>query len=302
MPSPAPQSEQAGLPNAVKGILCMITGSAIITLNDTAMKWLTTDGVPVGQVMFIRGAFAILLVYLTMRRLFGRESLRVQSWKAQLARGFLFWLAAFIYNHALHHLPLATAISLSFVAPLFVTALAVPLLGERVGWRRWTAVLVGFAGMLIMVRPGGDIVLVFAMLPVIAAFVGAVRDILTRKMSATETSASILMVTTIMVTLTSVPTVLAGDWIMPRADHLAIMVAAACCMVLAHYLVIESLRLAEAGLVVPFKYTQLIWGAVIGFAMWGYVPDIWQWIGAAVVIGSGLFIFRREAMIARQGR
>lgn len=302
MSSPAPAPDSGALPNAVKGILCMITGSAIITLNDTAMKWLTTDGVPVGQVMFIRGAVAILLVYLTMRRLFGRESLRVNSWKAQLARGFLFWLAAFIYNHALHHLPLATAISLSFVAPLFVTALAVPLLGERVGWRRWTAVLVGFAGMLIMMRPGGDIVLAFAMLPILAAFVGAVRDILTRKMSATETSASILMVTTVMVTLTSVPTAFAGDWIMPEPTHLAIMVAAACCMVLAHYLVIESLRLAEAGLVVPFKYTQLIWGAVIGFAIWGYVPDIWQWAGAAVVIGSGLFIFRREITLARQRR
>ncbi|MBU0723634.1 MAG: DMT family transporter [Alphaproteobacteria bacterium] len=286
--------------DSVKGILLMITGSAIITLNDTVTKFLANSGVPIGQLMFIRGCFAILLVALLMIRLFGRESLRVNDWRGQLARGFLFWLAAFIYNYALALLPLATAISLSFVAPLFVTALAVPMLGERVGWRRWTAVLVGFGGMLIMVRPdGSNIVLAYAMLPVIAAFIGAVRDIITRKISATETSASILMVTTVIVTLTSLPTAAVTPWIIPTPMQGGLMLLAACCMVLAHYMVIESLRLAEAGLVVPFKYTQLIWGAVIGFVIWGYMPDLWHWVGAGVVIASGIFIFYREAQLAR---
>lgn len=290
------------IPDPIKAILLMVGGTAIVTMNDTLLKWLTAGGLPVGEIMFVRGCFAIVLVAVAMTRLFGVSALRVNDWRGQLFRGFLFWLAAFIYNHALMYLPLATAISLSFVAPLFVTALAVPLLGEKVGWRRWTAVLVGFAGMLIMVRPDGNIVLVYAALPVIAAFVGAVRDIVTRKISKTETSAAILMVTTVMVTLTSLPTALATPWIAPQPIQVAAMAFAAICMVLAHFMVIESLRLAEAALVVPFKYTQLIWGAIIGFVVWGHVPDMWLWVGAAVVIGSGIFIFRREAQLARQAR
>ena len=178
-----PQTDTVGFSTSLKGILCMLAGSALLTGNDAVLKWLTAD-YPVGQVMFLRGIFVFLPVFFLVWRAGGRPVLRVSQRRGHLARAVLVVAGTFLFVSGLSFLPLADAIAITFAGPLFITALAPPLLGEHVGWRRWSAVLVGFVGVLIMVRPTGAAVQWAALLPLAASLTGALRDLLTRRMAA----------------------------------------------------------------------------------------------------------------------
>ncbi|MEM7123906.1 MAG: DMT family transporter [Pseudomonadota bacterium] len=289
-----PESGGAGL----KGILCMAAGCALVTFNDAILKWLTTD-MPVGQIMFIRGLFVFLPVLLLAWHEGGLYRLRVRSPRGQAARAAIVVTGMFLFITGLSLLPFAEAIALTFASPLFATALAVPFLKEKVGWRRWTAVGVGFGGVLVMLRPGEGALALAALLPLAAAVTGALRDIVTRRLSVSDSSSSILMVSTIAVTLCGLLTWPFG-WPTPTWLELALLALAGMLLGAAQYLMIEAVRLAEVGLVAPFRYTSLIWAFLIGFVVFGSVPDIWVVIGAVVVMLSGLYILHREGRFGRR--
>lgn len=281
-----------------KGIALMVAGSGLITLNDAAMKWLTA-GYPTGELMFIRGAFMFLPILLLTWRAAGRPTAAVRNWSGQLLRAATVVGSTILFLTGLRYLPLADMTAMAFAGPLFVTALATPLLGERVGWRRWTAVLVGFAGVVVMARPSGSGIAWAAVFPLGAALCGALRDILTRRLSATESSLSILVVTTGVVALAGLATLPFG-WRVPTPFDLGLMALSGIVLGAAHYLIIESLRLAQAALVVPFKYSSLLWAVGLGLLVWGHVPDAGMVLGAALVVASGLYILHRE--IRHRGR
>ena len=276
-----------------RGIAYTILGGALLTTNDAVLKWLTGD-YPVGQIMFVRGMFVFLPIALLVWRAGGIDALRINSIRGQSLRAVFAFTSGFLFITGLAFLPLADAIAITFAGPLFITALAPPLLGEHVGWRRWSAVLIGFAGVMVMIRPGAGAVQWAALLPLAASLSGAFRDLMTRRMAATETSISIMGFTNAAVVLAGLSTWPFG-WVPLVPGDVGLMALSGMLVGGAHFLLIERYRWAEAALVAPFKYTNMIWAVTFGFAVWGDLPDTWTVIGVAVVIGSGLFIVRREA-------
>jgi drug/metabolite transporter (DMT)-like permease len=276
------------------GIGYMVAGSALITLNDAIAKWLTAS-YPVGQILCIRGAFFFLPILFFIWRAGGTKALRVHSVSGQLGRAALFITASAFFVTSVGLMPLPTVIALTFTGPFFVTALAPTLLGEHVGWRRWLAVLVGFVGVLIIVRPFQEGWSWVAVLPVIGAMCGALRDVATRQITARETSESILFYGALAVVVVGLATLPFGwQWITPF--DLMLFAVQGLAMGVAHYLMIESFRLSEAALVAPFKYTGFIWAVLYGALLWGDYPDSWTILGALVILASGLYILHRELL------
>lgn len=271
---------------------CMIGGGLLLTMNDGVVKWLSGD-YQVGQILTFRGAAAVILItgVLLWRREFNIFEVRYP--KVQLLRAVLMIASTFLFVNGLRLMPLADTVAIAFVGPIFVTALAPILLSERVGWRRWSAVLVGFAGVLIILRPGGDGLHWAALLPAGAALCGACRDLLTRGISHGEASGTTLFYSTLGVALAGAMTAPFG-WQTPALADLGLFVVAGMLLSIAHFLHIETFRFAEAAVVTPFKYSALLWAMAIGFLVWGDIPDNRTLLGAALLIGSGLYIFHRE--------
>lgn len=283
--------------SGVKGIACMVFGGGIITLNDAVMKLMTED-YSIGEILFIRGLFVVVPVAFLAWRYGGVAALRVSSRRAQALRATLTVMATFLFITSLRYMHLADALAIAFSGPLFLTALAAPFLGERVGWRRWAAVAVGFAGVLVVIRPTGESAQWAALLPLGAALSSACRDILTRRMSITESSVSMLWVSAAAVTLAGLTTLPLG-WRPPTPEVVGLLAAAGLLLGLGQFLMIEAFRLGEAVVVAPFKYSNLLWGTLFGLLFWGHLPDRWVALGAALVIGSGLYIFHRETLRRR---
>lgn len=276
----------------------MVTASGLLTVNDAMVKWLT-QGYPVGQVMSLRGVFviAIVVIWATLRR--RTSQLRVTNWGLQLTRGALMAISTFLFVTALSLMPIADAIAIAFAGPVIATALAAVVLKEPVRWRRWSAIGVGFAGVVVMLRPTPDLVRLVAIVPLLAAFVGAFRDIVTRRMgTGGESTPAIMLISTSVVTLAGLTTIPLG-WMPVAIGELGLFVASALLIAFAQALMIDAFRLGEVGLVGPFKYTSLVWAVLLGLVVWGDLPDAWTWTGSALVVGSGLYIWRREITLAR---
>ncbi|MDP7546337.1 MAG: DMT family transporter [Alphaproteobacteria bacterium] len=281
------------LSDGAKGAWCMIVSTLLLTIQDAITKWLTAD-FHAGEVLFYRGIFTFLpIVFLVAwagnwRILISRDLTGTLVRAALGAATSIFVILSFVY------LPLATALAIIFLNPIILTAMSVPLLGERVGWRRWIAVLVGFAGVLIMVRPSGDGVPFFYIFPLVTALLASLRDVATRRLRGTDNSTSILFYSMLVAVLAggaSLP-ILDGHW--PGLFDWGLFAAAGVLAAIAHLLIIQALLLAPAGTVAPLRYLSLVWAVVIGYGVWGDVPDQWKLAGATLVVGAGLFILHRE--------
>ncbi len=277
-----------------KAILYMLAGGAVLTLNDGLVKILTT-GYPTGQVLAIRGLFVFLPILFFAWRAGGVATMwQIRSWKGQALRGFCVIGGSFSFVTGLSYLPLADAIAIAFAGPLFVTAMAPFLLGEQVGWRRWSAVIVGFIGVLIIVQPGTSAFQWFAIFPIMASFLGGLRDIITRKLAPTETSVAVLFVTTVAVCGAGFASYPFADWQPIATDYLMYFCASGILVGVAHYCIIEAFRYGEAALVSPFKYGNLLWATFFGFFLFGELPTLMTLGGAAILTFSGLYILHRE--------
>jgi drug/metabolite transporter (DMT)-like permease len=282
-----------------RAIAFMLFGTAILTVNDSILKWLSA-AYPTGQIMCLRGLFVILPVAILVWRSGGLAVLRVQNFRRHALRAACVVAGAFFFITGLRYMPLADAIAITFAGPLFLTALAQPFLGEAVGWRRWTAVLIGFVGVLMMVRPTGGAVQWVALLPLAGSLFGAFRDLITRKISTDESSIALLCTSTAGVVLAGFCTLPFGWKPVPAVD-LGLLMASGILVGSAHFLLIECFRLAEAALVAPFKYSNMVWAILFGFVVWGDVPDPWTFTGAAIVVASGIYILHREAQLRAGG-
>lgn len=276
----------------IRSLLLMTLGIALLTANDGASKYLVQSH-PIGQVIGLRQT-ATLLVLIPYVMFFSQwRLLRVVDLPGQLARGVLFIIGSVFIVLSLSELPLATAITMLFASPIFMVVLSAPLLGERIGRHRWVAVFGGFAGVLIVLRPGAESFQWALLLPLLAALVNALRDVLTRRLARTETSISILFWSNIILMAGGFAT-LPWGWA-PVTAHAALwFVAAGIFNGSAHFFIIEALRTGEASVVAPIRYTALLWAAAIGFIVWGELPELWLWAGAAVIVGSSLYMIRGE--------
>jgi drug/metabolite transporter (DMT)-like permease len=191
-------------------------------------------------------------------------------------------------------LPLSTAYSIFFVAPLLITALSVPFLGERVGPRRWTAIAVGFAGVLVVLRPTGAGMLTTAGLAVLLAALGyAVSAITVRVLARTDSTQA--MVVWLMLLMAVGAGLLAWpQWTPLRTEHAWIIIGIGIAGALGQWAITEAFRLGEASLLAPLEYTALVWGVLLDATLWGVLPDSVTWFGAGIIVASGLYLLRRE--------
>jgi drug/metabolite transporter (DMT)-like permease len=227
------------------------------------------------------------------RRFGGVQNLRTRKWKWHLLRTVLASGAMFGFFYGLARMPLVNALTIAFTAPLMVTALSVPFLGEHVGWRRWTAVVFGFAGVLIILRPGAGLITPAAIGVIVAAFCYACLAITARKLAATENSFS-LSVYVITGPLFFSGLSLPGDWAAPTTTGWLLFLLAGACSAIAWLGIVGGYRRAPPAMLAPFEYTALVGGAIAGYYIWDEVPDRWVVAGAIVIIGSGLFVVYRE--------
>ena len=282
----------------LRGVLYMIIGSALLTANDTVLKWLS-GSYPVGQLMCLRGIFVYIPIAVFAWKSGGFHTLRISRVKGQGIRAVLVVAGTFMFVTGLFYLPIADAIAISFAGPLFVTALAPWLLGERIGWRRWVAVFIGFCGVLVITRPTGSAVQWAALLPLAASFTGALRDILTRRLAFQDSSVATLTITTSAVVLAGSLSYFFVDWQPVRLADIGLFALGGILIGCAHYALIETFRHAEAALVTPFKYSSIIWASAFGYMIWGELPDRWTVTGVVILVLSGLYILRREVIHRR---
>ncbi|MEM9683544.1 MAG: DMT family transporter [Pseudomonadota bacterium] len=296
MTAPASDGQQT----AARGIAFMVAGCAFLMMSDAFSKWLSQT-YSIGQIMSLRNVFVLvpILIFVWRKRIF--HELRVNSWAAQGLRAFMHVAAAVFFVASVSLLPLADVHAIGFAGPIFIAALSPLMLSERVGWHRWTAILVGFGGVLIMLRPTGATFDFVGLIPLTAALCASFRDLITRKMSRTETSISMLFVSSVAVIIAGAIT-LPIDWKPVTGTALLLFIANGLVNGSAHFLIIESYRLAEASVVSPFKYSILLWAALFGYMIWGHVPDIWIVVGAIPVVASGLYILHREQKLAAEAK
>ena len=279
----------------LRAVLMMLGCVAVFSAMDVVLKLLSTH-YPAMQVASLRGASSLPWLLAWAAASTGLRSLLRVRWSLHLLRGALgiLMMAAFVY--ALRTLPLATAYSIFFVAPLMITALSVPFLREHVGPRRWTAIFVGFAGVLVVLRPGGEGVLTLAGFAVVAAALGyAVSAITVRVLARTDTTQA--MVVWLMALMALGAGVLAWpQWVPIRGEHAWLILGLGIAGALGQYLITEAFRLGEASLLAPLEYTALLWGLAWDVTLWGVLPDGITWLGAAIIIASGLYLLRRERL------
>ncbi len=247
------------------------------------------------QFVFLRSAIG-LTIFLSLSYQFGGlAGLSTRRWGWHLLRTMLASGAMFGFFYGLASMPLIDALTLGFTAPLMTTALSVPLLGDRVGWRRWTAVITGFLGVLMILRPGGGAMTFASFAVLFAAFCYACLAISARRLAPTEStySLSVYVVAGPMI-ISGLMSTTGSAWRMPDLAGWILFLLAGICSVLAWIGLVGAYRQAPPSVLAPFEYTALIAGAVAGYLIWDEVPDRWVVAGALVIIASGLFVVYRE--------
>lgn len=281
-----------------RAIFCMTVAVALFTIMDGFIKWLGNAGYPTMQLVFFRSLFAFIpLSFVLFRGPWRRQLVTRRPW-AHLIRcaAGLTAMAGFFYSYGV--MPLADAIAIGFAAPIFITALSVPLLGEKVGLRRWTACLVGFAGVLIIVRPGPGLLQSGALVALGATVCYAVAAISVRRLARTETNVAIVFYFTLSTTLASAA-FLPWQWVTPDLTDLGLLILLGLLGGTAQLFMTEAFRQGEVGLIMPFEYTAMIWSVGMGYFIWQEIPGLPVWLGSALVIASGLYIVYRETYLKR---
>lgn len=271
----------------------MVAAVACFSLMDAGMKQLSA-GYPSLQVTFLRGAASLPFVLVWVLASAGPRSLIPRRWGLHLLRGVLGMVMIGCFVFALRDLPLSTAYSIYFVAPLIIAALSVPLLGERVGPRRWVAIGIGLLGVIVVLRPGVDgFISIPGLMVLVAATAYAVAAITVSLLTRTDTSQS--MVVWFLVIMAIGAGVLAWPgWVpMQRADA-PLVAGMGLAGALGQIALTRAFQLGEASMIAPLEYTGLVW--VIGWDLlfWQQLPDAWTWSGAAIIVASGLYLLHRE--------
>ena len=281
-----------------RGIICLVTGMAAFAVNDALVK-LVALRAPVGEAIFLRGLFTLgfLALALTAMRQFGM--LRLALRPLVTLRGILDGFASALFVLALVHMNIAELAAVVLTSPLLMTAMAVVLFGELVGWRRWIAIAVGLVGTLFIVKPAAGAFDVWALLGLGAAAASASRDLITRRLDAAIPALAVSFIGSIGVTLSGVVIGLNESWRALSANETLLLLCAATFISVGTYLLVLAFRGVEISLVAPFRYTLLIWGGIAGYLAFGERPDIWSVVGAALIVGSGLYTLHREAVRRR---
>ncbi len=302
--SQVPNAASVAVPRleTLQGIGLITLAMALLSAMDAVVKWLSPDYSTV-QLMFFRSVFAFLPLAPLVLRSGWAGSLRTRSLGGHALRSLFGLVALGCFFWSLALLPLADATAITFAAPLFVTALSLPLLGEVVRARRWTAVGVGFLGVLVMVRPGVGVFQPAALLPLATALFLALMVIQVRKLTRTDSNTTIVIYYTIISTLVT-GAVVPFYWVTPGLTDFVLLATVGVLGGLGQLVLTAAYRRAEASILAPFDYTAMVWAVLFGLFVWGELPAPNIWLGVAIVIASGVYIIYREAELrpARPGK
>lgn len=280
-----------------KGLLLMGLGMFLFAAVDAIAKFLTTELHPI-QIVWTR-QLGLLVGAAFLLVLHGPRLFLTAHPKLQLIRGLVAALSAAAFIYAIRHVPLADAVAVSFVAPFIVTLMAAIMLREPVGWRRWAAVVLGFVGSMVILRPGMGVVHPAAMLVVVAAFFFACRQVVSRAIAARDgTGTTILYTAMTAVFVLSLP--LPWVWVTPGRSEFLLLAGLALLACLAEVCVIRALELGLAVAVAPVHYTLIIWASLYGWLVFGQFPDAWTWAGTAIIMLTGMYTLRREYLAGRR--
>ena len=278
--------------NPLHAIGFMIFMTVCFSSLDASAKYISSE-LPLFMVLWGRYVFHFLFVTLFFLRGAPRDIIYTQRIKLQIFRSILIFGAGVTFWRALMFLPLADCVVIAFVSPLLVTALSVPLLGERVGIHRWGVVIFGLFGVMFVIRPGMRIVHWASILPLIAALFYANFQITTRILGRIDDALTSLFYTSVSGLILSSIAVL-FVWVSPSLEQWLILVWLGFLGVAGHYFMIKAFELAPVSLLAPFDYTALIWATLLGFVLFGDLPDAWTIMGAIIIISSGLYLIKRE--------
>lgn len=284
----------------VAGIAFMCAGVFCLTINDVFAKWLGAL-YPIPEVAFLRMLFALPFIVAAALMFGGPRSLLTRRPLAQVGRGLLAAVATLTFYLSLTLLPLAEATAIAFTAPLFVTVLAIPLLGERPGPVQWLVTCVGFIGVLLIVRPGGATFTLAALVPLGTAMAYALLMLTARMLGRSETIwATMLYATVIPLAITGA--LLPWYWQAPSLEHLPYFVVLGLSGGLAMTLITQGFRIGIASVVAPFDYTGLVWATAFGWIIWGEIPARLSILGGVIIGVCGVYLAYIQARDGRRRR
>jgi drug/metabolite transporter (DMT)-like permease len=288
-------------PNA-RGAVYMNLSMAAFTLNDTAMKTVT-ETLPLFQTIGMRGILSVLGLAVLAAATTGL-ALRLRGPAARMTglRAGAEVFATALFLAALVQMPLANLSAILQALPLAVTLAAAVVFGERVGWRRMTAILVGFAGVMMILRPGGAEFGLWSLMGVGSMLCVVVRDLATRRLPEGTPTATVALWSAIAVTAMGLAGTAVQGWQVPNGREAGLVAVAAGFLIVGYVCGVNAMRHGEVGAVAPFRYTSLLWAIVLGWLVFGTFPDGWTLAGAALVVASGIFTLVREARLGRRGR
>jgi len=281
--------------NTTSGILLILVAMTLVPMMDGIAKVLSAR-YPVMEIVWARYFFHLLFLLPVVFAKYTVRDLLPEKPILQVIRGGLLLASTGLFFAALAVMPLADALALVFISPLVVTALSPLLLGESVGRRRWAAVVVGFVGALIIIRPGVTDIGSGTVMAVLAGTIYAFYLIATRKLSGTAPPLITLMYTALLGAVV-MSMIVPFFWLRPSLNDLVMMMAMGGIAALGHYFLIKAVELAPVSVLAPFGYSEIIMATVIGYVLFGDFPDNWTWIGIAVIVASGIYISLRERRV-----
>lgn len=300
----------------LRGILYLSGGLAVFTVQDVIMKQLS-GAYPLHEMGVIRSLAALPLLGLMIWAEGGWRAFVPVHARIVFARAILGFFSYTSWYLAIAALPLGDAATIYYANPIMITALAAPILGEIIGWRRWAAVTVGFIGVVTVMQPGAESFDPALLLAFASGAFYSITALITRRASGRVTGSSFALWATVVFGLGSAAMALVlGDgryadeshaslafltraWVMPGGRDLALLVLCGPIVAISFYCLSQAYLLTPASVVTPFEYSSLPWAILFGFLLWGDVPDLWTWIGLALIVGSGLYVVRREAVRGR---
>jgi drug/metabolite transporter (DMT)-like permease len=282
-----------------RGILAVVTATAGFSCNDAIVKIVARD-LPLGEVLFVRGVMTSMLAFMVVIALGHVTHLRYGLNRLVILRSLFEAASAVLFTTALMRMRIAELSTIVLVSPLIITALSVIFFGEVVGWRRWTAIAVGFAGTLFVVKPTPASFDGWAALGILVALSSASRDLLTRQLHGAIPSIVVSFTTAVTVMLAGALLGFWELWRSPTYRELGLLALASVLLGGANYLIVIAFRGADISVVAPFRYSILIWAGIVGFLVFSEIPDRWSFVGAALIAGSGIYAFHREQVRARQ--
>ena len=276
----------------MKAIFYNLLAWVILPVMDGLAKYLSVD-LPVLQIVWARYFFTVVITLSFIIIFFRKQLVWTSKPKLQLFRGLILLCANILFFYAISIISLAKALTLAFVAPLIVTALSPFILGEIVGYRRWLAVIIGFIGSLIVIRPG----LIEFNLATLAAlgtgFFYGIYFIITRKLHTADSPLITLLITGVVGAII-LSAYMPFSWIEPNPNQWLFMFCIGLCASVGHFFLILSLKYADASKLAPFSYFEIVTNVIIGYYFFSDFPDIWTWVGLLIIINSGIYISIRE--------